>query len=222
MTNQKLPESIDAGQSALQGLGDKREARKPIALGDPIAWRQRVAATFDVVEIRRRLSNPQRVVALLGLTRGMRKERAGVRVLCPVHKEREPSCSVSTGSDKTIRVHCWSCGWTGDVLHFVAVANGLDCRTDFRKVLAIAAELAGVSPDESPKGTARSPRTVRDPLVDLAHRIDVSAADWLAGRVVRRDATIEAASVPQLVDALALLEVADEAEHSGDAVGRAA
>ncbi len=170
---------------------------------------------YDVEDIRRRLSDPLQVVAVLGLTRGMRRERGGARVLCPVHKEREPSCSVSTGRDGTIRVHCWSCSWTGDVLHLTAAVHGLDCRTDFRKVVAIAADLAGVSPDQSPKGTARS-RTVRDPLVDLAHRVDVAAADWLAGRTVRLDATIEAASAEQIADALELLEAADELTEEAD------
>lgn len=172
---------------------------------------------FDVAKIRQRLSDPQRVVGALGLTRGMRRERSGVRVLCPVHKEREPSCSVTTGRDGTIRVHCWSCSWTGDVLHLVAAANDLDCRSDFRKVVAIAAELAGVSADQSPRSTTRSYRPVRDPLVDLAHRIDVVASDWLGGRVVRSDATIEGASIAQIVDALELLEAADELTNEAEA-----
>ncbi len=162
----------------------------------------------DVVEVRRRLADPITVVAQLGLERGARRERGGVRVLCPVHREREPSCSVSVGRDETIRVHCWSCGWSGDVLHLVGAANGLDLRVDFRRVASLAADLAGVEADRGLMRPAR-PRPV---AVQLAFRMEIATADHLAGLEVRADEMIEGATAEQIDEALALLAELDRAD----------
>ncbi len=68
----------------------------------------------------------------------------GVLVLCPWHGEHHPSCSVTRGRDGTIRVRCFSCEATGDVLDLVAAVRGIDTRNRFIEVLCEAAALAGM------------------------------------------------------------------------------
>lgn len=93
-------------------------------------------------ELRRTLADVPRVVAALGLDRGAQRQASGLLVCCPWHDERTPSCSVTRGRDGTIRVRCFGCSATGDVLALVAQVNGLDLRRDFVAVLRRAAELA--------------------------------------------------------------------------------
>lgn len=58
--------------------------------------------------------------------------------LCPFHKEKSPSFSVSP--DKQI-FHCFGCGVGGNVIHFVSKIENLD----FRQTLELLAERAGIA-----------------------------------------------------------------------------
>lgn len=93
-------------------------------------------------ELRRALSDVRRVVAALGLDKGAQRQASGLLVCCPWHGDRSPSCSVTRGADGTIRVRCFGCDASGDVLALVAQVNGLDLRRDFVAVLRRAAEIA--------------------------------------------------------------------------------
>ncbi len=95
-------------------------------------------------EIRRALSNPHALAEALGLAKGAKRQRGGLVVLCPFHKEKTPSCSVMLGEDGTIRVHCFGCDASGDALTLIAGVRGFDIRTQFDRVLEEAAELAGM------------------------------------------------------------------------------
>ena len=57
--------------------------------------------------------------------------------LCPFHKEKSPSFSVSP--DKQI-FHCFGCGAGGNVIHFISKIEGLD----FKESLEMLAERAGI------------------------------------------------------------------------------
>ena len=57
--------------------------------------------------------------------------------LCPFHKEKSPSFSVSP--DKQI-FHCFGCGVGGNVIHFISKIENLD----FRETLEFLAERAGI------------------------------------------------------------------------------
>lgn len=58
--------------------------------------------------------------------------------LCPFHKEKSPSFSVSP--DKQI-FHCFGCGVGGNVIHFVSKIENLD----FRQTLELLAERSGIN-----------------------------------------------------------------------------
>lgn len=58
--------------------------------------------------------------------------------LCPFHKEKSPSFSVSP--DKQI-FHCFGCGVGGNVIHFVSKIENLD----FRQTLELLSERAGIT-----------------------------------------------------------------------------
>lgn len=98
-------------------------------------------------ELRAALIDPADVVEGLGLVG--RRQSGGVMIRCPEHDDRRPSCSVTRGEGGTLRVHCFSCGFSGDVFALIAVVHGLDVRAQFREVLEYARELAS---DVKPRG----------------------------------------------------------------------
>lgn len=99
------------------------------------------------------------------------------------------------GISRDGRFHCWACDSGGDLLRLVAIGHGLDPRTDFQAVLAIAAEIAGVEDDENFGGSgARStaiPRAPLPPIPPLAERVELAKrrARWVWDRLVRREET---------------------------------
>lgn len=64
-------------------------------------------------------------------------------VCCPVHQEKNASCSIHIASDSTVAFRCHGCGATGDVFTLIAAVHGLDVKRDFRDVLRLAAQMAG-------------------------------------------------------------------------------
>jgi len=82
-----------------------------------------------------------------------------------------PSCGEQKESCLSIRrkpggllFHCFSCGWKGDALSYIAEAHGLDVKRDFPAVLDEAERLVGrvsVLPAAPP-----APKTVDFPVVD--------------------------------------------------------
>lgn len=92
-------------------------------------------------EIRLALADPHRVAELLELERS-REERGKWR--CPRHGGT--SLSLRRGSDGTLQVRCFGCDLAGDVFVLLAEVRGLDVKTDFRRVLAAGAEVAGLWP----------------------------------------------------------------------------
>ncbi len=96
-------------------------------------------------EVRAALSDPVKLCVGLGLEKGAQRQSGGLLVCCPVHGERNPSCSVTRGPDGTVRVKCFACDFRGDALTLIAVVEGLSTREadGFREVLAEGARLAG-------------------------------------------------------------------------------
>lgn len=95
-------------------------------------------------ELRLLLADPAKLCRDLGIAEGAKKQARGLSIRCPVHGEKDPSCSVTLGRDHTVRVRCFACDWTADALGLVAAVYGLSTRGDgFREVLVEAARLAG-------------------------------------------------------------------------------
>jgi hypothetical protein len=116
-----------------------------------------VALNDHVREVRSALTNPRALCEKLGLLKGAKPQAGdGVSICCPVHGERDPSCSVSRGPDGTIRVKCFACDFATDALGLIANVEGLSLRGEFREVLARGAEFAGhlVLRDEILQGRA--------------------------------------------------------------------
>ena len=145
------------------------------------------------------LRDPHGVARLLGLhvAKGTSGRARVVRVLCPWHSDKGPSCDL-TVRDGALVARCRSCNMGGDILSLVALHEGLDYRRDFPAVLQAAAELGGVDlgahhvpvgprrPERSPEEKVRDARKElgearreRDELHDLLEEL-------AAERVVRQ------------------------------------
>lgn len=117
---------------------------------------------LDSDSIKRRLIDPVRVAHALGLNEGAQRQRDGLTVLCPWHRERRPSCSVTVGPDGTLRSHCFGCGNGGDVFSLAGAAFGLDVNKEFARVmqeLAARCGLDGSAPLPLPPRRLPPPRT---------------------------------------------------------------
>lgn len=102
------------------------------------------------------LASPRRLCERLGLLDGAKRQAGdGVLIRCPVHGERNPSCSVTVGPDGTTRCRCHACDWTGDALTLVGVATGV---RGFTAIVDEACDLVGVPrPSESAAREWRAP-----------------------------------------------------------------
>jgi hypothetical protein len=96
-------------------------------------------------DVRHALVDPAALCESLGLAEGARRQSRGVTIRCPVHGDRTPSCSVTTGPDGTVRVKCFACDFTADAIGLVAAVYGLETRGDgFRETLVECAKLGGL------------------------------------------------------------------------------
>jgi DNA primase len=86
----------------------------------------------------------------------LRGERRETQILCPIHDESRPSCSVNL--DKGL-IHCMSCGFGGDSFDIIMKKEGLD---EFGAAVSFAEEKLGFSRGDVPRATGRSgPRVSR-------------------------------------------------------------
>ena len=148
--------------------------------------------------IRSMLDDPADLCEKLGLVKGSQRQHGGVLIRCPAHGERTPSCSVTLGKDRTIRVKCFACDFSGDALTLIAVCRGLNMRTEFRSVLGLAAQLGGdlALADQLDQGvdvptTIARPEPARQRVFDVGDRsyplrVDVDAL-WADSVELSRD-----------------------------------
>jgi hypothetical protein len=154
---------------------------------------------LDVDELKRApaLTDPRRVLEALGLIdRHARRAGRGYMICCPWHVERTPSCSVTPGPYGTLRVHCFSCRQTWDVLALIARVRGM---SSFHDVLREAASIAGTQvPTTTRQTTMPAVETGYPPLVDVEtlwrdcapvaayddETDDGGVTDWLSNRAI--------------------------------------
>jgi DNA primase len=65
------------------------------------------------------------------------------RIHCPFHEDDRPSCSINTESKV---FNCFACGEQGNVFDLIAGVEGLDPKSQFRKVLETAVTILGHNP----------------------------------------------------------------------------
>ena len=163
----------------------RRCERRAFSSAAALSQRAVPKLALDPSAIKVTLSDPERVLGLLGLLDGAKRQAHGFMVCCPWHSERTPSCSVKLASDGTIAAHCFGCGAGGDVLSLVAAARGLDARRDFPRVVELAADLAGGSLDGY-----RPPVRRAMPALRLPPPVESVGALWAAAKPVTDDADL--------------------------------
>ena len=118
---------------------------------------------MDADDLSRYLDDPRGLCEALSLLDGPRGKTwtattgRGVMLVCPWHGDRTPSLSVFRGEGNAIRVFCHGCGAKGDAFTLIAHVHGLDVRRDFRDVVDLACDLAGLPRPERPEFTPRPP-----------------------------------------------------------------
>ena len=149
------------------------------------------------------MSTPYHAAQALGLqlAPGMSPRKQSVRVLCPWHSDRAPSCDVTIKRGRLV-ARCRSCGEGGDVLSIVAAIEGLHARRDFGLVLERAASLVGVDV----RAARRAPVGPLSPIDEL--------------RIQLRDARAETARIEAEARALREALAIERAERAaqGDAL----
>jgi pyruvate/2-oxoglutarate dehydrogenase complex dihydrolipoamide acyltransferase (E2) component len=149
------------------------------------------------------LASPYSAARLLGLTvaKGATPRSRSVRVVCPWHGDRNPSCDVTIRRGRMV-AYCRSCNTGGDVLDIVAAIEGLDVKNDFRRVLERAAAIVGVELTREEPNAPRpvTPLDVARAQVREAQR-ERDAAE-AAARALREECGIVAAEGVSTVDGL--------------------
>lgn len=97
--------------------------------------------------LRARLPGPEGLVVLLGLGKISSRSAGKITMRCPVHADDTPSFGVNSVGGRVV-YNCFGCKISGDVFGLVALARGLDVRTQFPAVLDAAARLVGYSSAE--------------------------------------------------------------------------
>lgn len=109
--------------------------------------------SIEPEELKHLLTDAEGLFLQLGID--FKKETVGYKILCPIHQEKTPSCSVRTGKDGTLAVKCFGCGFGGNILHLIAANSRLDIKKDFPKVKTIACELASKTSIQTEKISIR-------------------------------------------------------------------
>lgn len=91
---------------------------------------------LDARELRweSKAADPIALCKELGIDRPFKRQPGGLIVCCPAHNEKDPSCSVSRGADGTLRVKCFSCGFSADAVGLVQKVHGLDFQEALREL----------------------------------------------------------------------------------------
>lgn len=122
------------------------------------------------------------IVEVIGSYLPLKRSGSALKGLCPFHKEKTPSFTVSPARQS---FHCFGCGAGGGVIRFVMDYEQLPFGEAVRKL----AQRAGVPLIEEAGGTDAGPsRQERTRLLEI-HRV---AADWFH-LLLRRDPTAHAA-----------------------------
>jgi hypothetical protein len=167
---------------------------------------------IDVSRLDSAMPDAAAFVRLLGLEPHRGGQRGGVRIFCPWHSEKHPSCDV-TSKDGRIVAICRSCGGKGDALGLAATVWSLDAKTDFLEVAERLADAVGVTLERSdPAYDYEAPPV--DHVAVMAELIERMACGWLRGQPPSKadDAAYSAGSFNDACQAVRRLLRADQAK----------
>jgi DNA primase len=153
---------------------------------------------------------PDEAVRMFGLEKGSKPQRNGRSVLCPSpsHSEDDPSCSLTFGRDRTLRVHCFGCALSGDVFDLAAAVWGLDRDSAFPKLARDLAERIGLSTDPRAPLPPLPPQRVPRPSPLALEDEDFAAVVAPLLHLGRLDGSAISADVCSYLGARGLLDLA--------------
>ena len=147
-------------------------------------------AQFYPEELIQEISNSNDIVDIISEYVNLKRSGKNLTALCPFHKEKTPSFSVSP--DKQL-FHCFGCGAGGNVINFVMKIEALD----FIETVKLLAEKAGIDLPEADYTGIEGQRTQKKQLIKelntqaakffyntLMSKEGVVAREYLAGRKI--------------------------------------
>jgi Toprim-like len=142
---------------------------------------------YDVGDVRAAVNalGPRGLADRLGLPRLWGREQ--LRGACPIHKGGNRQAFALGSRSGRLLWQCFTGCGGGDGLDLIAALEGIDAKADFPRLLAVAAELAGVDPAEHGAPRRRATRRWQPPPPEpptYPYREDVLAL-WDAGRSMR-------------------------------------
>ena len=80
-------------------------------------------------------------------------------------------------------LHCFACGFNGDVLMLYAEEHHLDCRADFPRIVGELAEQLGIPVEQTPRGAKKKAAAIRPGIKELTPTVDcLEQTDYLTRR----------------------------------------
>ncbi len=155
-------------------------------------------------EVRQRLTKPAEFARALGLKPDHATQTYAL-VLCPTHSEDHASCSIHKAKG-VLRARCPACDWNIGLFDFIALVHGLNVGTQFREVLAIGCEVAGMQAEADQlrggkKAPPRKPLPLPAPEPDRDYPPLPEVLDlWLACSAVTEDDEACAALTKRKID----------------------
>lgn len=120
-----------------------------------------------------------------------------VRIRCPAHDERTPSCLINRRGDGTISAFCFGCKFQSDAIGLIGHVLGL---TEFRDQLAEAARMAGIHIEggESVEPRQRPERPPMPPEPPAVEPVDPDTFARIAGIILDASPLCSPSSAPVL------------------------
>jgi hypothetical protein len=163
------------------------------------------------------MPSPLAFTTMLGIPmpRGARADR--LRICCPWHNEKNPSCDVTTRAGRIV-AHCHSCHEGGDGFSLAAAVWGMSTTTDFYGVLKRVADLLNVQLEEVSRESPRPRDYVRELMVVIDSLTDQYIAKGELGASAAHGlAILKAADPEQREEACRRLDALYDAEREARA-----
>lgn len=135
------------------------------------------SARYDEAKARHTLEGVARAAGV-----AIHQDGERLKILCPVHEEKTPSCILTDGGKHAKKWHCYGCGGGGDVvdlyaaLHQVSRIDALMALTDGNMGQIRDTNLPQSTPDLAQNAPRFAPETTQAPKVTQYDAVDLAAA----------------------------------------------